>query len=231
MKIARFFLAISIFYLFTSFHVYKKELLYVYDPLCGWCYGFSPVIKKFAQENKDTYEIEVISGGMMLGDRAGEIGKVAPYIKWAYKDVEKATGVTFGKVFLDTILEKGTAYFSSLKPSIALTVFKSYYPEKALEYTSSIQKSIYYDGIEPHQELLYATLASSYEIDKEVFIRQMQDSAFIKQTFQEFELSKTFRVDGFPSVFLHQGNTIQLISEGYVNFDAFMNRLEKFIHK
>ncbi len=25
------------------------DLVYVYDALCGWCYGFAPVIKAFAE--------------------------------------------------------------------------------------------------------------------------------------------------------------------------------------
>ncbi len=59
----------------------KGKLIYVYDALCGWCYGFSPVISKIHKEYKDSLEFEVISGGMILGDRIGPIGEVASYIK------------------------------------------------------------------------------------------------------------------------------------------------------
>jgi putative protein-disulfide isomerase len=40
-------------------------LYYVYDPLCGWCYGFSPVINQLKESMQDEFTIEVISGVMV----------------------------------------------------------------------------------------------------------------------------------------------------------------------
>lgn len=58
------------------------KLIYVYDALCGWCYGFSPIIKQFYKKHKNHFDsIQVVSGGMIRGERIGAIGEVAPYIK------------------------------------------------------------------------------------------------------------------------------------------------------
>ena len=76
------------------------KLIYVYDALCGWCFGFSPVMSTFAKKYQSEIEVQVVSGGMIRGDRIGPIGEVAPYIKEAYKTVEDSTGITFGKAFL-----------------------------------------------------------------------------------------------------------------------------------
>ena len=111
----------------------KPTLLYVYDPLCGWCYGFSPVMQRLHETFHEQIQFEVLSGGMVLGDRAGPIGQVAPYISWAYKHVEERCGVKFGADFLEGVLKPGTAIFSSEKPCTALTVFKSY-QFRALNY-------------------------------------------------------------------------------------------------
>ncbi|WP_315819016.1 hypothetical protein [Paraflavitalea speifideaquila] len=48
-------------------------IYYCYDAYCGWCYGFSPVIKRIAEEYKDRVSFEVLSGGMIISDApAGE---------------------------------------------------------------------------------------------------------------------------------------------------------------
>ncbi|MEI9933445.1 MAG: thioredoxin domain-containing protein [Ferruginibacter sp.] len=46
----------------------KPILIYCYDAYCGWCYGFSPVIKKIAQQYQKELDIEVLSGGMLIGE-------------------------------------------------------------------------------------------------------------------------------------------------------------------
>ncbi len=67
----------------------KPTIIYCYDAYCGWCYGFSPVIKKIAGDYKDEMEIEVLSGGMMIGEGVMPIEKIGPYIQTAYKSVLK----------------------------------------------------------------------------------------------------------------------------------------------
>jgi putative protein-disulfide isomerase len=136
------------------------KLIYIYDALCGWCYGFAPAMRDFYQNHKDDFEsIQVVSGGMITGERIGAIGEVAPYIKTAFKDVEKRTGVKFGQTFLTDILEEGSTIFTSIPPAITLSVFKKETQnnpelageknEKILHYAQDLQSLIYFDGIVP----------------------------------------------------------------------------------
>lgn len=53
------------------------KIIYLYAALCGWCYGFSPVLHQFQEKYKGDVTIEVISGGMITGKKIGPIGKVA----------------------------------------------------------------------------------------------------------------------------------------------------------
>ena len=41
------------------------RIIYCYDAYCGWCYGFSPVIKALYEKYNDQFEFETISGGMI----------------------------------------------------------------------------------------------------------------------------------------------------------------------
>jgi putative protein-disulfide isomerase len=66
----------------------KPILIYCYDAYCGWCYGFSSVIKKIATEYENVLQIEVLSGGMVISEKPVHIGATAGYIQKAYKTVE-----------------------------------------------------------------------------------------------------------------------------------------------
>lgn len=76
------------------------RIIYCYDAYCGWCYGFSPVIKTIYEKYKDQFEFETISGGMIPVESTQHIGVISNYILDAYKTVENMTGVKFGEDYL-----------------------------------------------------------------------------------------------------------------------------------
>ena len=45
------------------------HLIYFTDPMCSWCYGFSPVIDEIRRAYGDALPIRVVMGGLCLGPR------------------------------------------------------------------------------------------------------------------------------------------------------------------
>ncbi len=75
-------------------------LIYCYDAWCGWCYGFSPVMREIEATFAGRLQVEVLSGGMILPETPQPIGATAGYIQQAYKTVEEYTGIKFGEDYL-----------------------------------------------------------------------------------------------------------------------------------
>lgn len=195
----------------------KKPLVYYFfDPLCGWCYGFGPVMMEFYRQHKAEYNFEIVSGGMLVGNRIKPIGSMKDFLLQAYKQVEKTTGITFGDGFLKT-LEKGTAVYSSVEPSIALEVFKSYQNDEALAFAHDLQKAIYFDGIEPAEISHYKSLAEKWNIKGDEFVEKMKDPAFLEKAEAGFRLSKQLGVSGFPAILIYKSGQFHQISEGFTS--------------
>lgn len=172
-------------------HIEDKEtpeLIYVYDALCGWCYGFSPVIMRLNEEFSGKVDFLVLSGGMVRGENAGPIGEVAGYIKQAYRAVEEVTGVKFGQKFLDEVLEKEEAVFNSVPPARALAVFRLEKPHRAVEFAARLQKAIYYDGRLVEDKTLYRDIASSLDVDGDELVRQMDTDEIAQLVENEFKV-------------------------------------------
>jgi len=193
------------------------QLIYIYDALCGWCYGFSPVIKNFVEQHEGEFSVEVLSGGMVMGEREGPIGEVAGYIKNAYKQVEDRTGVKFGEGFLNNIMEPGTAIFSSWIPSLALTAFKSLKPNAALAYAHAAQHAIYHTGIAPKDKNAFASLGETLGVEKKRMLEAMESERIIKRTKEEFALVADFGVNGFPTVVMGHEQRLVVLSRGYID--------------
>lgn len=199
------------------------KIIYVYDALCGWCYGFSPVIQQFHKTYKDDLSFEVISGGMITGDRVGPIGEVASYIGEAYKIVENRTGVKFGNDFLLNILKKGKTVFTSIPTAIALSIFKTYKNEHHIEFAAALQKAIYYDGLKPENYSGYGKIAERFELDANDFVSQMNQPIHLQHAELDFKKSGDLGVTGFPTVFLEDNNIYHKIANGYVPLDVLQS--------
>ena len=210
----------------------KPVLIYCYDAYCGWCYGFSPVIKKIAAEYKDKVEIEVLSGGMILPEKPTHIGSIAPYIQKAYKTVEELTGIKFGKDFLWHIFnyEDSDWYPNSEKPAIAMCIFKEYYPERAVEFASDLQYALNYEGRDLTDDEAYRHLLEKYSISDERFYEKLHSDEYKEKAYYEFSLVKQLQVTGYPCVLVQASETkFHLVARGYTDHTTLKERIDKVL--
>lgn len=210
----------------------RPLLIYCYDAYCGWCYGFSPVIKRIAGAYKDRVEIDVLSGGMILPERPAPISDIAPYIQKEYKTVEETTGIQFGADFLWHIFnyEDSDWFPNSEKPAIAMTVFKEFYPERAVEFASDLQHALYYEGRDLADNEAYRHLLEKYSIRSEVFYERLESEAYNEKAYYEFSLVKQLQVSGFPCVFIQTGELkFHLVGRGFTDYETLSQRIENVI--
>jgi putative protein-disulfide isomerase len=205
------------------------RIYYFFDVLCGWCYGFSPVIQKLHDKYKDKMHFEILSGGMVTGTRIGPIGQVAAYIKDAHKTVEDTAGVPFGEAFLKNILEEGSTIFSSIPPSLAMVVFKTQQKENAIPFAGSLQKAVYYDGIDPNDYEAYGRYAASFGLDEKNFVEQMRGNQATAMMEREFEMTNQSGVQGFPTLIAAVGQEMYVLTRGYAPFDKLDDVFSKLI--
>ena len=204
-----------------------ETIIYAYDALCGWCYGFSPVIRQFWEAEKERVKFMVLSGGMIRGERAGPIGEVAGYIKTAYKTVEERADVQFGTAFLENVLEEGSTYFSSLRPAIAMVVLRQHQPELVIPFAADLQRAIYFDGIAPDDPTAYVPYAIQYGLDPDEFLQQMNDPRYQALAEEDFALTERFGVRGFPTVMYFTPQRRYILANGYVELDHLQAQLQR----
>lgn len=204
-------------------------LIYCYDAYCGWCYGFSEVMKKINDDFKSTLEIEVLSGGMILPEEPVHIAATAEYIKGAYKVVEEMTGVKFGSDYLWHINHPNQSdwFPNSTKPAIALCICKEIYPELQVSFASDLQYSLHYEGRDLTDDEAYRHLLIKYNIDEEMFYEKLRDTKYEEQAHYEFALCKQLNVTGFPAVLLQISDVkFFLLARGYTPYEELKARLE-----
>lgn len=214
----------------TNYIEKKAKLIYYYDALCGWCYGFSNVIAQVNETYNKDLEIEVISGGLFLGNRVGYVNDVAPHIKsGAYKSVEAMTGVKFGEDFLKDVFGAGRMTLNSLWSSIALCVVKDKTPNKQLEFAEILLHAIYWDGMDTIDVKAIANCATKIGYDKNEFEKLMNEPQYKLAAESEFKNYKSNGIRGMPTLVLEtKGHKITL-SNGYASFLQLKQQLDAYI--
>ncbi|HEX8332234.1 MAG TPA: DsbA family protein [Segetibacter sp.] len=210
----------------------KPLLVYCYDAYCGWCYGFSPVIKKIAEDYKNEVDVDVLSGGMILPEKPTHFDTIAPYIQKAYKTVEEHTGIKFGEDFLWHVFnyEDSDWYPNSEKPAIALSIFKEFYPERAVEFAGDLQYSLNYEGRDLTDDEAYRHLLEKYSIQPEIFYERLKSEEYKEKAYYEFSLVKQLQVTGYPAVLLQANDSkFYLLARGFTDYDSLKERIDNVL--
>lgn len=210
----------------------RPTFIYCYDAYCGWCYGFSEVMKKIYSEYRGRLDFEVLSGGMILPEEPVSIGATAKYIEGAYQRVEEITGTKFGEDYLWHIKhpEQSDWFPHSEKPAIALCVFKDFYPEQQVSFAADLQYALHFEGRDLTDDEAYRLLLEKYNIPAEEFYEKINDKEYKEQAYYEFALCKQLQVTGFPAAFVQTGESkFHMIVRGYTDFDSVKDRIDKVL--
>jgi putative protein-disulfide isomerase len=207
-------------------------LIYCYDAYCGWCYGFSPVMKQIEETFRDRLPVAVLSGGMVLPETPQPISVTAAFIKEAYKTVEDYTGVSFGSDYLWHILhpEQSDWFPNSEKPAIALSILKDQFPEKAVAFAADLQYALHFEGRDLTDDEAYRHLLPQYGLSEDDFFRQLHEEEYKEKAHYDFALVKQLQVNSFPQLLLQVSDSkFYLIAKGYTDFATVKSRIEQIL--
>jgi len=206
----------------------KPILVYAYDPLCGWCFGFHPVMEKLADRFKENLHIRVVPGGLAIDENAQAIGEGYSYIRGAIPQVEKTTGVEFGENF-KLLAEEGSYLYNSEPSCTAQTVVNELAPEKALSFAGKMQEVIFKHGKNLNRWETFAELFDELSVDTTEAKKLYQSESIKRKTWKNFEWCKNNGASAFPTLLLKIGEEIGVISRGYRPYDTIESHLHHII--
>ncbi len=207
----------------------QPVVYYCYDAYCGWCYGFSPVIKKIATTFKDKLSFEVLSGGMIPKENARPISAIAGYISEAYHRVEETTGIKFGEDYLWHIFnpDKSDWYQHSEKSAIALCIIKEIQPEQQVAVAADLQYALHYEGRDLTDDEAYRHLLEKYDIPEEDFYTKLNSEEYKEKAHYEFALCKQLQATSFPQVLMQVADQkFYLLAKGFTDYETLKKRIQ-----
>lgn len=186
-------------------------LHYLYDPLCGWCYGAASLVKAA----RNVLSIHAHGGGMMSGDRAQRVTlQLRNYVLPHDRQIARTTGQPFGAAYFDGLLRDTTAVFDSTPPIAAMLAAEKI-GGRGLDLIARLQTAHYVEGRRIADDTVLVEMAGAIGLESTAFVRALEAA---KRGEVHSHIAETRRLmaeiggQGFPTFALESAGRIKILS-------------------
>ena len=120
----------------------ESTLWYFADPMCSWCWGFSPVVQRLKEKYLHRMKFALVLGGLRPYTREPITDKLREEILHHWREVMRMTGQAFR---FENALPEGFVYDTE-PPSRAVVTMGELQPDAVFPFFKSLQQAFYAQG-------------------------------------------------------------------------------------
>lgn len=205
------------------------HLIYFSDPMCSWCYGFSPVIEDLRREFGRSLPIRVVMGGLRPGTEQPmtEEAKLEVANHWVH--VHEATGLPF-----DGSGMSAPGFIYDTDPAArAVVVARRDSEEMALAFLERTQRAFYAEGRDVTQADTLAEIAEALGLEREPFLAAWASEEAKQDTWRDYAISQRAGVTGFPTLVAgpNDEGVFGVVTRGYAPASQVVSILREWLER
>ncbi len=207
----------------------RATVTYLFDPLCGWCYGASSVIQQLGQ-HKD-FTLELAPTGLFAGGGRNMDAAFADYAWSNDLRIAKLTGQCFTEDYRSKVLGRHGSRFDSATATLALTAVSLTEPQRELEILKALQEARYVQGLDTCDVSVVATLLLDQGLAVAGDRLVSPDAALLTSNVARIQkaqhLMQTMGVQGVPALTVIHNNVLMLLRGDllYGAFDKLLSQI------
>ncbi|HEX7972260.1 MAG TPA: DsbA family protein [Thiobacillus sp.] len=200
-------------------------LWYFADPMCSWCWGFSPVIEALREEYHERMKIALVLGGLRPGETAPMTAAGREDILHHWRAVQARTGQPFrfdgalpdGFVYDTEPASRAVVTMGGLDPALIFPLFKA------------IQTAFYAGGRDVTQAAVLADLAAGLGVEAAAFLRAFDSDEARANTRAHFRQARQAGVRGFPALILQQDAQLHPVINGCLPLETVREAIDNYL--
>jgi putative protein-disulfide isomerase len=202
------------------------EFVYVGDPMCSWCWGFSPALAKL--ESRYDIPLSVVMGGLRTGPRAELMdaearGQLADY----WQGVAQRTG----QPFTNASLERNGWRYDTEPSCRAVVAMRELAPQETLRWVARLHRAFYVEGVDITDMAVFPELLEGFDVHPDRYAQVLADDATTERTQQDFAEAQRYGVTGFPTVLFRDGEELSIVTRGFVPWDQLEPALTDWLER
>ena len=201
-----------------------KEIIYIGDPMCSWCWGISPQLNALQRYgNQQHIPFTIMMGGLRPGGGEEWNDQFKNFLKHHWEEVNQRSGQPFGF----DLFELEDFNYDTEPACRAVVTVRSIAPEKVLSFYELTQHYFYVESQDPKQVTFYKPICEKLGIDFAEFSEKFALAEMKQTTYQDFQQSRQWGVSGFPTVLYRKKDQLHFLGRGYTDYTSMKERLEK----
>ncbi len=199
-----------------------KQLYYIHDPMCSWCWGFSKTWSKVKKKLNSDIETIYVLGGLAPDNNEIMDERMREYVQMNWKKIEKRIpGTRFNYNFWQECQPRRSTY------PACRAVLATNNQDKNLEpnMINKIQQGYYLQAKNPSEDDVLVGFANELCLDIKRFRIDLNSEETNKKLMQNIELAGSLNIYGFPSLILHANNTSKHIVIDYNDDISILNQI------
>jgi putative protein-disulfide isomerase len=207
-----------------------STVTYLFDPLCGWCYGASPVIQQLGEQAN--IQLELAPSGLFAGGGRTLDAAFADYAWSNDQRIAKLTGQRFTEDYRQKVLGRLGSRFDSAAATLALTAVSLSEPLRELETLTVLQEARYVQGLDTCDVSVVGKLLRDLDLPAAADRIAAGDTELLAANTARIEkargLMQTFGAQGVPALMVTDGRGSRLLSGNalYGNVENLLSQIE-----
>ena len=204
-------------------------LIYFADPMCSWCYGFSPVVEDIRRAFGRALPIRVIMGGLRPGTDQPMKPEAKAELVGHWRHVTEATGLSFDPA----ALQPAGFVYDTDPAARAVVVMRREGEEKAVSYLGRLQRAFYAEAQDITSGKVLAELAAEFGVGADDFLTQWGSEQAKAETWRDYAVSQRAGVTGFPTLVAgpNEEGAFGVVTRGYAPSEPVVATLREWISR
>jgi putative protein-disulfide isomerase len=199
-----------------------KEIIYVGDPMCSWCWGFSPVLGRIRNDYTELAPMRVVVGGLHAFDTEPMSDDYKATIRSHWEHVAEATAQPFNYAFFER-----EGFVLDTEPACRATVtVRNIKPAAVWPFYETIHKGYYVEDTDTTVLETFMAYAEREDIKGDEFKAAFESDAMRQETLEDFAWCQQAGVTGFPTVVLREDQHMAALTIGYRPFEDLKPALD-----
>lgn len=203
-------------------------LIYCYDPMCSWCWGFRPTWTALQKALAKRIEREDLVIQPMLGGLAPDSDDPMPVamrekLQSTWQHIEQSLGTKFNYSFWTDTEPRRSTYPANRACLVARD------QNLEMEMYHAIQQAYYLDAKNPSNLDTLADCAEHIGMNREGFLHSMQYTKQQGLLEREIDNARQLGLSSFPSLALLIGEQLIAIPLDYQDYQPMLALIEKHL--
>ncbi|MGE4576846.1 MAG: DsbA family protein [Candidatus Pseudothioglobus sp.] len=199
-----------------------NTLYYIHDPMCSWCWAFSPTWTKVREALPIQISINYLLGGLAPDSKTIMPTETREYVKGNWKRIQEVIpGTKFNYDFWILCEPKRSTYPSCR----AVICAKNQRPEIEQSMINAIQQAYYLNAQNPSNEDVLIKIANDLGLDTERFKKDLRSTKVNETLLNEINLAQSISNKGFPSLVLNTDDKLKKINIDYLDANYIINQI------